>query len=455
RPGTDYGLLAYVIRELLADPAFDRASLAERADGIDELADLVQPFDRARVTALTGLDGQSIDDFVGAIRRAGRVAIVTGTGTSMARRAYLTEWMAWALMIITDSFDQPGGMWFNPGYYYRLDQRGPMKPVIVNPPGLPSHPDILPIRGEWPSTLIPEEIEAGRLKALIVVGADPATSLPDTIRLTKAFAELEVFLAFDTAPTETTRQATHVFACADQLERPDLPGLDLFGTGLSTRWTDAVVAAKPEAPEMWRLFAKLAERMGHSVLKPGEEVDTMLTETMFERTRRGVNVQRVRDAGGYLLDAPAVYNWVQSRLPYGKWRLAPERLIPTMADAPNPPALQLSPRRQGRRLNSLEFRAGDRPEALMNPIDAPDGVADGDLVEVSSAVGSLRLHAKLSEFAAVGTVSIPHGWVDANVNLLIDSEDIDPLTGMPMMCGTAVTVRRSEVRDDPAVPVPG
>ena len=33
-----------------------------------------------------------------------------------------TAW-AWALMIVTDSFDRPGGMWFNPGYLARLDQR--------------------------------------------------------------------------------------------------------------------------------------------------------------------------------------------------------------------------------------------------------------------------------------------------------------------------------------------
>jgi anaerobic selenocysteine-containing dehydrogenase len=358
----------------------------------------------------------------------------------MARRAYLTEWMAWALLILTDSFDQPGGMWVNPGYYYRLDQRGRMRAVEVTGPGIPSHPDILPFMGEWPSTLIPEEIEAGRLRALVVVGSDPATSLPHTERLHKALSDLDVLLAFETAPTATTALATHVFACADQLERPDFPSLDLFGTALSTRWTDAVVAPSPEAPEMWRIFAKLAERMGHPLLQPGEDIDSMPTETLIVRTRKGIDVERLREAGGYLVDAPAVYNWVQSRLPYGKWRLAPERLVAQLAQVTDPPPLQLAPRRQVRRLNSLEFRAGDRPEAIMNPVDAPAGVNDGDLIEVTSNVGKLQLHAKLLPTAAVGMVSIPHGYSGVNVNLLIDSEDIDPITGMPVMCGTAVEV---------------
>jgi len=441
RPGTDYALLAYLVRSVLADPSFDRAGAAERAEGVDQLAELVAPFDRDRVSSLTAIAGDALDDLVDAIRRAGRVAIVTGTGTTMARRAYLTEWMAWSLMILTDSFDQPGGMWFNPGYYYRLDQRGPIKPVNVKGPGVPSHPEILPFMGEWPSTVIPEEIEAGRLKALMVVGSDPATSLPHTERLHKALGELDVLLAFDTAPTGTTALATHAFACADQLERPDIPSLDLFGSALSTRWTDAVVAPRPEAPEMWRIFAKLAGRLGHSLLQPGEDIDTMSTETMLVRTHRGLDVDKLRVAGGCLVDAPAVYNWVQSRLPYGKWRLTPERLVAQLAEVTDPPALQLVPRRQTRRFNSLEYRAGERAEAIMNPVDAPSGVRDGDLVEVSSAVGSLRLPAKLADHAAVGMVSIPHGWAGVNVNVLIDSDDIDPITGMPVMCGTAVSVR--------------
>jgi len=38
-------------------------------------------------------------------------------------------------------------------------------------------------------------------------------------------------------------------------------------------------------------------------------------------------------------------------------------------------------------------------------------------------------------------VSISHGWVDGNVNLLISSRDLDPLTGMPRSSGTAVSLR--------------
>ena len=56
-----------------------------------------------------------------AVRGAGRLAVETGTGVTMARSANVTQWLAWALMILTDSMNRPGGAWFHPGYAYQLE----------------------------------------------------------------------------------------------------------------------------------------------------------------------------------------------------------------------------------------------------------------------------------------------------------------------------------------------
>ena len=78
---------------------------------------------------------------------------------------------------------------------------------------------------------------------------------------------------------------------------------------------------------------------------------------------------------------------------------------------------------------------------LVHPEDAAlAGIADGDVVEVTSAAGSLRLVATVTDAIRPGAVSIAHGWADVNVNALIDSETVDPLTGMPVMSGTPVTI---------------
>ncbi len=179
RTGTDHWLLAHLVREVMASGR--RPGGAGRAGGRHRRAGRGSgPLRPAILVAgMTGLaHGRDIEGLVSAVLRHGRLAVVTGTGTTMARDAYLTEWMAWALMVVTDSFDRPGGMWFNPGYHVRLDRRRRLRRLEMGE-GPPSRPDIPSFLGEWPSALISAEIEAGRLRALVVLGGNPAIALPD------------------------------------------------------------------------------------------------------------------------------------------------------------------------------------------------------------------------------------------------------------------------------------
>jgi anaerobic selenocysteine-containing dehydrogenase len=129
-------------------------------------------------------------------------------------------------------------------------------------------------------------------------------------------------------------------------------------------------------------------------------------------------------------------------LPDRRWNVAPDALVAQLATLEPPAPLVLTPRRQPKRFNGRTIREGDHAEALLHPKDAAAWqITDGDLVDVSSSVGSLRLRARVTDATSVGTVSIPHGWADCNVNVLVSSRLLDPLTGMPRSSGTAVSVR--------------
>jgi anaerobic selenocysteine-containing dehydrogenase len=439
RPGTDYAVLGFLIRSVL-EHGVDREALAARAEGVDELEAVVARFDRDSVAATAGVDPADLDALATVVLDAGRLAVVTGTGVTMSRGGNLGEWLAWALLIVTDSFDQPGGMWFNPGYQLRLDRRGRIRPGTYETTGPPSRPDLLSFNGEWPAALIAEEIESGRLRALIVTGANPALALPDGDRVGDAFRSLDVLAAFDITPTATTDLATHAFGCADQLERPDLGSLELFGGAVYTQFTDAVVAPNADRPEMWRVIAKVAREMGVELLEADDDLDAIPTEEVMSRTRRGFDLDALRAADGPLIAETEVFGWVQERLPFGKWRLAPPELVRQLDGIPAVPPLVIAPRRQSRRMNGLRY-GDERPEATIHPTTAAQaGVVDGQLVEVTSASGTLRLVARVTDTVAAGVVSVPHAWRDANVNVLTSSTDLDPYTGMPMLSGTAVNV---------------
>lgn len=73
------------------------------------------------------------------------------------------------------------------------------------------------------------------------------------------------------------------------------------------------------------------------------------------------------------------------------------------------------------------------PEPLVeiNPSDArPRDIQSGDGVIVSSPRGRIKLKADVTDTILPGVVMIPHQWPgEANVNILVDDQDLDPISG--------------------------
>ena len=104
----------------------------------------------------------------------------------------------------------------------------------------------------------------------------------------------------------------------------------------------------------------------------------------------------------------------------------------------------------------------------IHPEDAASaGIADGDLVRVTSTVGSIELPARVSDAMRPGVVCIPHGWgtrtfdptgkaepqsFGANRNVLVDSVRIDPLSQTPALNSTAVRIELARPAGNGAAP---
>jgi anaerobic selenocysteine-containing dehydrogenase len=278
RPGSDYAVLAYAVRELLGpDGGADRSFLAQHADGLERLEEAVAPFDLESTATITGLDTGELRDLVAAIRRHGRLAAVTGTGATMATSANVTEWLTRAVQIVTNSYEQPGGLWFNPGFIRCMDRRTarPSPETLRAVPGPPSRPELSGRYGEFPCAALSDEVEAGNLRALIVVGGNPAVSFPDHERTMEALGRLDVLACVDVVHNETTAVATHVLPAAGQLERADVPDyVDQYQTLVASQFTEAVVAPGGQRKPVWWILATLGQKMGLDVMPPGLDLDT-------------------------------------------------------------------------------------------------------------------------------------------------------------------------------------
>ncbi len=451
RPGTDWMVFAWLVREILADGA-DRAYLDAHTVGVADLAEAVGCFDLETTAARTGVDTSMLEDLLASVRRHGRFAIQTGTGVSMAASANVCEWLVWALQVITQSFDRPGGSWFNPGYFSRLHERTPPTSDGAGDPGPKSRPELAARWGQFPVSAMIDEIESGNLHALLVVGGNPIIAAPETGRFVKALERLEVLVVSDVVHTSTTQLASHVFPATDFAERPNMPiGIDQFLPAVVAQYGRAIVTPKHRRKPTWWPFAQIAQRMGVEALPHGFDADSATDDALLANlaTRGPIDFDELRAERTAVVTDEAVFGWVErSVLPDGRWDLAPRPLVEQLGLREDPAPFALIPRRQQRHFNSQlassmgDDRPTDVPLLLISPDDARSrGFVDGAQVVVHSASGSVECRLSIDRGILPGTVSLPHGFDDNNVSYLTSSSvNVDPLTGMVLQSGLDVTI---------------
>lgn len=461
RPGSDAFVVAFLVRAALARGG-DAAFLAQCADAtsVRRLAEAVEPYDADNVAALAGLmvDELVALDAIVAGARGGRVAIETGTGVHMNRHANLTEWMVWALAAVTGSLDRPGGVVFNPGALRRFEDAVPGGRGDLGPPPA-SRPELRRlVNGEMPCAALADEIGAGNVRALLVRVGNPALAIAGQPGLRAALARLDVLAVIEARPSETTALATHVLPMADHLERGDVVWGYLQAEPF-LRWAPPVVAPLGERRPQWWIVAELARRLGlpafgsarRDATLAGVDVDDeVIAGSLLGAARRPWDEVRAAPYG--IRDTSVGAGWlVPDRLPQ-RLDLAPEALVEQLAavrvDAPAAGALVLINRRTPGQYNTMHREVTGRarpavPSLQIHPDDAASReLATGDTAVLSTVHGSCRAVVEVTATIRRGVVSVPHGFDEANVNLLIATDDADRLSGMTVTSGVPVEVSR-------------
>jgi anaerobic selenocysteine-containing dehydrogenase len=409
--------------------------------GAEALTSAVEPFTLQRTAAMVDVPKAQLSQLLASIRRAGRVAIDTGTGITMSASANVTQWLSWALLIVTGSMNRPGGVWFHPGFAYQLESfELPVSPPEGSfGPGPRSRPETQAFLREWPCAVLPDEINAGNIRAFLNLGGSLITAFPNAGSLVPALEKLDVLATTEILPNETTALSTHVLPTKDQLERPDVTLWDILAPRVSAQHTPAVVSPVGERRSMWWVLAELGRRLGH------ELADTSATdETMLARVSAGARGTYDELTAKGWAEAPRELpaRWVEQHVErMGGWRLAPRLLVEQLEALREPAPLVLVPRRQMRRLNSqLEF-LGEAAAVVIHPDDAAAaGLADHQPLIVRSEHGELTGVAKVDASVRRGAVSVPHGHAGANVNWLTSKDDIDLVTGMTRYSGVPVSL---------------
>ena len=481
RPGSDAAVVLAMVRTLFEEGLTRPAPYVDRVERVREL---VEPFTPEVAERVSGIGADDVRRLARELAAADGGAAYGRIGVSTTGFGSLAQWGIQCLNILTGHFDQPGGVLFTePAVDFvagRFVGTGHYDLWRSRVRGAPEY------GGELPAAVMREEIETpgdGQVRAMLTVAGNPVLSTPDGKGLGEALAGLDFMAAIDIYVNETTRHADVILPPTTALERDHY---DIVFHGLAVRntarWTPAPLPKPEEARHDWEIYRELALRFQRRLVRrPG-------LRTRLKQRARLAPSPRLVVAG--LLRSNGVTTLKQLlRHPEGI-DLGPLR--PTMPErlqtkdhridlAPDLVAGDL-PRLQawvdqrveaaadglvliGRRhkqdnnawFHNIERvnRGRPRHQLLMHPDDlAARGIADGDLVTVTSRVGEVTVDVHATDDVMRGVVSLPHGYghqVDGvrlsraskvpgvSINDLTDPELLD-LSGNAALSGVPVSV---------------
>jgi len=489
-PGEDAAIASGLIRLILAEGWHD-AEFCRQYVGEERLAalrDAVDPFTPDIVEARAGLEPGAlwaIADMFACRNKRGPA--MTGTGPNMSQYSNLAVHMVQLLNVICGRFPRAGQK------VTSVDMLNPARDMYaeVVPASRPweKHPASR-IRGAGnffgervSGTLTDEILTAGpdQIRALIVDGANPMTSLPDRDKAYSALRSLDMLVAIDTWHTPTTQLADYVLPAKLQYERPDMspghPALKFY-PGAWAQFTPAIVAPPKDAEVVddWYVFWALARRLGVTInfagVRPmdGDQPPSTedLIEILLERSQTSLDELRAYPHGHQFPITDAVVKPPRQGHE-ARFDVMPADVLDELHRYQTEPVAQhragpdrefthlLSSRRMRDLYNSYGVlmptvrKRNKYNPAYLNSEDLEQlGLADGQLVEIISAHGRTQAILKCDDTMRSGVAALSQCWggtpgkedvmVDGScVNALIDTDThFESINAMPHMSSVPV-----------------
>lgn len=507
RPGADALLLAALAHTLIDEKLADPGPLAEHLEGIDQLAAALADFTPDAVAAACDVDADTITAIARELAAAPTAAVYGRIGSCTVEHGTLASWLVDVLNILTGNLDRPGGALFPLSATARAPrpaepgtrQAAPGKGFALGrwSSRVSGHPEA---KGELPIAALAEEIDTpgeGRIRALLVIAANPVLSAPDGDRLDAALADgLDFMVSVDPYLNETSRHADVVLPPPPPSQSAHFDfAFNGFAVHNQVRYTRAAVPLEDGRMDESEIHARLVLAVGGLHGAPPSAVDDLAITTAL--TRAGAPKELAADLTGEngperrldLMLRLGPYGLTLERLlahPHGidlgpleprvpevlrtrsgRIELLPEpiaadlpRLCRALGDRPAP--LVLVGRRHLRSNNSWMHNVGSLTGGSnvctlqIHPDDAARlGLVDGATARIESSGGGIEAPAEITDTVRSGVVSLPHGWghsrpgtrmtvaaahPGANVNQLLDGTLLDPLSGTAVLNAIPVSV---------------
>ncbi|MFC1669783.1 molybdopterin-dependent oxidoreductase [Spirochaetota bacterium] len=502
RPNTDVFFYLSFLRELLEKKAIDYNKIQKYMTGFEKLRSIVEPWSPEKSEMATGIPAETLRQIFKSYIQADGAALYSSTGVSMGTNGTIAFWLQEVINAVSGNLDRFGGTLVARGIM-EIEKLGKKQGFLLNNEksrigGFQSVSDCFP-----GGILADEILTPGKeqVKALFVTGGNPVNTMANSSRTMDAMKKLELLVSIDILRNETASLAHYILPSTSFFEQPGIPFVFPLMCGLQLvpylQGTETLVQPDGEQRHSYEIFIDLAKASGTKLF------GSSIARGFFNLNQRILRLKgflsklaltkknmlslllRFSGQGGFkkLLKHPhGVFRPPHREKSFlgkrvitgdGKVNLAPRMFVDFSKkleddyqnELKDMDSLKLISRRARRTHNSWmhnikEFAQGKfiTNYLYMNPVDAEKrGLKAGDMADVSSETGTVRLPVLYLEELMPGAVALPHGWghqhanglsiasaaEGVNVNILSADgpEKIERLSGMAHLTGIPVEVK--------------
>lgn len=496
-PESDWALVLAMIK-LILENGWRNPQHADLLEGLDTVRAIAATADLNQLSACCDVPLSEIETLARDFARAPSAMAIARTGVSQGRNGVLALWLVQVLNYITGRVETEGGLYYVSGVLDLLDVGDTLFPhsdAISRVRGNKN------VAGAHSLAELPEEITTpgpGQIRALIINSGNPVVSGPDGNKLDAALAQLDCLVVIDQFQRESHRHADWLIPGDHFLERTEInPLIQALSPSPRAQLSRAAVSPPTGMRYEWEFLRDLTLAMNKPLIpgkrwlnpliaastrlaawsgKPQLTLNPMLMARMLIRDNPQLRWRDIVEAPHGIGDPAQRPEF--GRL-FGKLReqnrrvdLAPatfvdvlqQRLTESTARDPSQP-FQLISRRRMKMMNSWSIETsmdGMHSREMTGStveINRQQGetlhLFDGQKVTLRSASGSIEAQLKLSDEVRSGVAVMEHGWGyrtfnpgrgssrhhgGVNRNLLVSNADVDPLSRVPRLNGTPVSI---------------